>query len=87
MPSLKHAPKQRTLQEIQQVLCTGKLATEVAVGWNVAKDAGLPLKCSHKVNLLTAYLVCYKQCPRQLPQVSEAIHKIPQQVLDWQIIL
>lgn len=31
----------------------------------IAKDAGLPLKCSDLVNAVTACPVCSKQCPRQ----------------------
>ena len=54
-------------------------------GWRIAKDARLPLKYSDLVNAVTVRPVCSKQCPRQLPKESEAIHWSSQQIKDWQI--
>ena len=55
------------------------------MGWLIAKEAVLPLKCRDLVNAITACPVCSKQCPRQLLMESEAIHRTFQSVRDWQI--
>lgn len=52
------------------------------VEWHIAKDAVLPLKYSELINAVTACPMCSKQCPRQLPKESGAIHWSPQLVRD-----
>lgn len=44
------------------------------VGWRIAKDAVLPLKYGALVYTVTAYHVCSKQRPRQLPNVDGVMH-------------
>lgn len=55
------------------------------MGWCIANDAGVPLKYSDLVNVVTACSLCSKQYPRQLPKESGAIHYSFQLVRDWQV--
>ena len=55
------------------------------VEWHIAKDARSPLKYSDLVNAAIACPLYSKQCPRQLPRESGAIHWHSQLVRDWQI--
>lgn len=50
------------------------------MGWCIAKDAGLLLKCNDLINAVTACPMCFKQCLRQLTKESEAIHQSSQSV-------
>lgn len=52
--------------------------------WHIANDVGSPLKYSDLVSAVRARTVYSKQCPRQLPKESGAVHQSSQQVKYWQ---
>ena len=54
------------------------------MGWYIAEDTRLPLKCN-LFNAVTTCFLYFKQCPRQLLKDFEVIQWSSQQMRDWQI--
>ena len=49
------------------------------------QECQLSLKYNNSINEVTACFVYFKQCPKQLPKESGAIHQSPQLMRDWKI--